>query len=166
MITTELARSLVQVSFKFILIACFLTAFCVCFACDPYRCFRRGAHVRAQRNWRSEGRQGLAQEPHGRRREAHAFQRDQHPQGHRKSHQSIQAMNTHSHFVSSSSFDRHLAYLRRQLSDRTTQTSSRCTSSSKMRSATTSSPRSAKVESSSTRSCSAASSARETVPSS
>ena len=41
--------------------------------------------MRAQRVRSSASRQGAPQEPHGRRREAHAFQRDQYSKGNRKS---------------------------------------------------------------------------------
>ena len=37
------------------------------------RCIWWGTHVRAQRVWRVESRQGVAQKPDGRRWEAHAF---------------------------------------------------------------------------------------------
>ena len=49
-----------------------------------FRRFWRGAHVRAQRVRCPARCEGLAQEPHGRRREAHAVQRDQYSKGNRK----------------------------------------------------------------------------------
>ena len=110
---------------------------------EPSRCFRWGPYVRPQRVPGSACCQGAEKEPHGRRREENALQRNQHFERNRKSlfcsARSFETLQIPNYMKTRNLFNQEITCtLNLTHAFRIIPTSSRCTSSSRMTNATTS----------------------------